>query len=112
MAWIATLTRRRAIDMIRSREASRRRESDQRLDPEPPDPVGETVVGDAERSAVSAALGSLSDLQRESLELAFYRGLTHTEIARRLGVPLGTVKTRIRAGLLSLASHMEAFSGE
>lgn len=112
LAWIAVMTRRRAIDVVRSAESSRRREQAEVGTPDPPDPVAETVVESAERVAVRRALGSLSDLQRESVELAFYGGLTHREVADRLAIPLGTVKTRIRDGLARLSGAMEAYAGE
>ncbi len=112
LAWIGVMTRRRAVDLVRSVEASRRRDTNQTAVPEPPDPVAEMIVESAERSAVQRALGQLSDLQRESVELAFYGGLTHREVAERLAVPLGTVKTRIRDGLTRLSGAMEAFARE
>lgn len=112
MAWIATITRRRAIDVVRSREAGRRREEEQRPPATVPDPVGEQIVESAEWSAMRAALASLSDLQLQSISLAFFQGKTHLQISHELDVPLGTVKTRIRDGLLRLASRMEAFAGE
>jgi RNA polymerase sigma-70 factor, ECF subfamily len=110
LAWIGVMTRRRAVDQVRSVEASRRRDTNQKPEPEPPDPVAEMIVESAERAAVQRALGQLSDLQRESVELAFYGGLTHREVAERLAVPLGTVKTRIRDGLTRLSGAMDAFA--
>lgn len=112
LGWIAVMTRRRAIDLVRSLEASRRREEADLPDPGTSDPVGEIVVESAERAAVGRAMGQLSHLQRESIELAFYAGLTHREVAERLDLPLGTVKTRIRDGLSRLSGAMEAFAGE
>lgn len=112
LAWIGVMTRRRAVDLVRSVEASRRRDTTQTPAPEPPDPVAEMIVESAERAAIQRAMGQLSDLQRESVELAFYGGLTHREVAERLAVPLGTVKTRIRDGLTRLSGAMEAFAHE
>lgn len=112
MAWIATMTRSRAIDVVRSLEASRRREANQDPAPEPNDPVAESVVIRAEHSQVHNAVLDLTDLQRESIELAFYEGLTHTQISDRLDIPLGTVKTRIRDGLLCLSAQLEELFNE
>lgn len=111
LAWIATMTRRRAIDVVRAEEASRRRETDDPASPEAADPVAENVVQIDERHRVRSAVGRLTDLQREAVELAFYGGLTHRQIADRLGIPLGTVKTRIRDGLLRLGTMMETDDG-
>jgi RNA polymerase sigma-70 factor (ECF subfamily) len=101
-AWLVTRARSRAIDRVRA--ARRRGETfvtspagdPAELPSEPaPDP-GDRV---AERRTVEGALGRLPDAQREVIELAYYDGLTQTEIAERLKQPLGTVKTRIRLGL-------------
>ncbi len=108
MGWVAVMTRRRAIDVVRSVSASRRRDDQERPPPESMDPVGEQVVDSYERRQVSAALDGLTEPQREAIDLAFFRGQTHREVANSLGVPLGTVKTRIRDGLLKLAGAMEA----
>lgn len=71
-----------------------------------PDPVSDVVVSLDERRQVRRAMDSLTDLQREALELAFFNGLSHREVAAELGAPLGTVKTRIRDGLLKLSAEM------
>jgi RNA polymerase sigma-70 factor (ECF subfamily) len=110
-AWIATMTRRRAIDAVRSVEAARRRDSDVRPAGLTTDPVGEDVIDIDERARVGAAMGSLTDLQREAIEMAFYEGLTYREVAGKLGLPLGTVKTRIRDGLIRLAEAMGTAHG-
>lgn len=111
LAWIATMARRRAIDVVRSEEASRRREADDPGGAPASDPVGENVIHLEERHRVRSALRELTDLQRRAIELAFYGGLTHHQVAERLDVPLGTVKTRIRDGLLKLGTIMEADDG-
>ena len=61
-----------------------------------------------EHQRVRNAIGSLTELQREALELAFFDGLTHRQVAEALATPLGTVKTRIRDGLLRLSAEMGA----
>lgn len=106
-SWVAVMAKRRAIDVVRATQAARERD---RIHPvgvvEPGDPVGDAVSDHEDRSRVSDALGALTDLQREALDLAFFRGLTHREVAAELDVPLGTVKTRIRDGLGRLAAAM------
>jgi RNA polymerase sigma-70 factor (ECF subfamily) len=105
-AWLLTMARSRAIDRLRARRArveARTREV-QALD-EMADvrPDAASVMLDEEQSRlVRQALGDLPLLQRIAIELAYYEGLSHTEIAERLEQPLGTVKTRIRQGLLKL----------
>jgi RNA polymerase sigma-70 factor (ECF subfamily) len=98
-AWLAVITRNRAIDALRKR----RPESDIEdviISVEP------DMAGEAERvqvrEKVRATLSGMPDGQRKALELAYYEGLTHSEIAAKTGEPLGTIKTRIRAGLLTL----------
>ena len=101
-AWIFMRARTRAIDRVR---AIRRRSEtfvaplDEGVAAAAPDPGGDAAERAEDRDLVLGALGRLSDPQREVLELAYYGGLTQTEIAERLKQPLGTVKTRIRLGL-------------
>jgi RNA polymerase sigma-70 factor (ECF subfamily) len=105
LAWLMTIARTRAIDRLRSGK----REQQTR---EPLDSVGQvTATGvDPEQASVLSerqklvrdALDSLSREQREVIELAYYAGLSHSEIALRLGQPLGTVKTRTRLGMMKL----------
>jgi RNA polymerase sigma-70 factor (ECF subfamily) len=94
-AWLCTITRTRSLDRLR-RRASRREEPSEAAPP----PTG--VPRTEEAIAVRKALDSLSGDQRRALELAYYEGLTQTEIAERLGEPLGTIKTRIRTAMIRL----------
>src|SRR5687767_4405214 len=108
-AWILTRARSRAIDRVRS---VRRRSGtfvaplDEAIAAAPdegrPDPAEQA----SDRTRVQRALGTLPDAQREVIELAYWGGLTQTEIAERLKQPLGTVKTRIRLGLERLRELM------
>jgi len=104
-AWLAVIARNRAIDGLRKR----RPETD----------IADVVVsvepdmaGDAERrramEKVRGTLGGMPAAQRSALEMAYFEGLTHTEIASKTGEPLGTIKTRIRAGLIALRKALEA----
>ena len=107
-AWIMTLVHRRAVDLVR-REERRRAE-----------PFEETSVAGAvgsaedlawlrfERERVQAALSRLPDQQREALELAYYGGFTQSELAERLGQPIGTIKSRMFAGLTRLRELLES----
>jgi RNA polymerase sigma-70 factor, ECF subfamily len=99
--WIITLVHRRAVDLVR-REDRRRTEA---LDEEPEqsaEGVHEEVALRRRREAVQTALRQLPDDQRQALELAYYGGFTQSELAERLGVPLGTIKSRMFAGLTRL----------
>jgi RNA polymerase sigma-70 factor (ECF subfamily) len=97
--WLAVIARNRAIDLLRKRH--------------PQSDIDDVVVsvepdmaGDAERARtmelVRGAMGAMPSPQRSALEMAYFEGLTHTEIAAKTGEPLGTIKTRIRTGLLAL----------
>lgn len=104
-AWLLTLTRSRAIDRLRARRARPAGVSDDRVADKLTDagPAADSQVLSSEQVArVRAALDELPLLQRAAIELAYFEGLTHAEIADRLEQPLGTVKTRIRLGMLRL----------
>jgi len=99
--WLLTLVHRRAVDVVR-REERRRTEA---LDAEPlagGESTDETAEVREERRRVQAALAQLPPDQRQALELAYYGGLSQSELAERLGVPLGTVKSRMFAALARL----------
>ncbi len=104
MAWIMTLAHRRAVDRVRSAQASSDREHRAALLDQTPafDEVTEQVESRLEREQVRRCLRGLTELQRESVALAYYRGLTYREVAELLNTPLGTVKTRLRDGLIRL----------
>jgi RNA polymerase sigma factor (sigma-70 family) len=96
--WILTVVHRRAVDLVRREE--RRRGEPLETAPEPTaGPADEDASLRDRRAAVQSALKELPGDQREALELAYYGGLTQSELAERLGVPLGTIKSRMFAGL-------------
>ncbi|WP_425459937.1 sigma-70 family RNA polymerase sigma factor [Lentzea flaviverrucosa] len=104
MTWILTMTHRRAVDRVRSAQAAADR--DERVAvlgaTTPFDEVVEQVTERLEQRKVRRCLGFLTELQRESVQLAYYQGYSYPEVARLLDVPLGTVKTRMRDGLIRL----------
>jgi RNA polymerase sigma-70 factor (ECF subfamily) len=103
-AWILTIAHRRAIDRVRADQASRQRTARVGRDQQQRDydAVAEAVETAFEHEQVRLALGSLTALQREAVELAYYQGYTYREVAEVLDTPLGTVKTRMRDGLIRL----------
>ncbi|WCO68654.1 ECF RNA polymerase sigma factor SigK [Iamia majanohamensis] len=107
--WIATIAHRRAVDRVRSEQAERdRRVRDaERHGAADPDPVAGSVAHEAERAEVTEALDHLTDLQRQTIELAYYGGYTYAQVAEILELPLGTVKTRIRDGMIRLRDTLE-----
>ena len=107
-SWIMTCAHRRAVDRVRSAESAARRDDlDGRRDQgRPYDEVVEQVETSLEREHVRRGLEALTDLQREAVVLAYYGGYSHREIAELLGVPSGTVKTRLRDGLIRLRDHL------
>jgi RNA polymerase sigma-70 factor (ECF subfamily) len=109
-AWLLTIARSRAIDHLRARR-TRPASSDGVLPSDLPD-LGssqESVILSGEQiGRLKHAMSELPLLQRVAIELAYYEGLTHTEIAARLEEPLGTIKTRIRLGLLRLREALAA----
>ncbi len=104
-AWIARVTRNRALDTLRSRAL--RVEGEMPVDVPLDGSLDETVFAMLDSERVRKALGLLPEEQRGPIELGFFGGVTHEEIARRTATPLGTVKTRIRAGLRKLRSALE-----
>jgi RNA polymerase sigma-70 factor (ECF subfamily) len=104
MTWALTIAHRRAIDRVRSEQASvDREERAERLDPRRSfDEVSEAILATVDRERVRRALDELTVLQRESILLAYYQGLTYREVSGVLHVPLATIKTRMRDGLIRL----------
>ena len=107
-SWIMTCAHRRAVDRVRSAESAARRDdlAGRRDQGRPYDEVAEQVESSLERDHVRRGLQALTALQREAVVLAYYGGHTHREIAELLGVPTGTVKTRLRDGLIRLRDHL------
>jgi RNA polymerase sigma-70 factor (ECF subfamily) len=110
MTWALTLAHRRAVDRVRSAQARRVREDRFVVESVERDfdEVSEAVTKNLEREQVRRCLGSLTTLQRESVELAYYGGRTYVEVADLLKTPLGTVKTRLRDGLIRLRDCLGA----
>lgn len=103
MSWVMMLAHRRAVDRVRSAQASAEREQRAGREATPAyDVVAENVQTRLEREQVRRCLTTLTDTQRESVTLAYYAGYTYREVAELLKVPLGTVKTRMRDGLIRL----------
>ena len=114
LAWIMTIARTRAIDRVRST-----RQEQQRRDPldtvqavrsESADPEQDSVISER-RFIVRQALAELAPEQRQVIELAYYSGMSHSEIAATLGQPLGTVKTRTRLGMMRLREALAPVLG-
>lgn len=103
-SWLLTMTHRRAVDRVRSSQATRDRDlavgikefEDDR------DDVAETAETRVELERVRKALRTLTEYQQQALELVYFRGLSHREAAREVGVAIGTMKTRIRDALITL----------
>lgn len=109
MTWVLTFAHRRTVDRVRREKSYAERQARERVltgrtveyDP------GERVEADESRARVRAALETLPAPQREALVLAYFGGQSYPEVAAQLGVPLGTVKTRIRQGMLRLRDRLE-----
>ena len=119
LSWLSMITRTRALDFVRarSRRSKALTHATQQMGDEPI-AFGAHIcfasdrLEEEERAvAVSSALHSLSAPQRAAIELSFFAGLTHLEIAERLGEPLGTVKTRIRLGIHHMRNTLGALAG-
>ena len=115
VAWLLTIARSRAIDRLRStRQEQQRKEPLDSASAESAsaaDPEEESVISERKR-IVRSALENLSPEQREVIELAYFSGLSHSEIAAKLGQPLGTVKTRTRLGMMKLRDALKPIIGE
>jgi RNA polymerase sigma-70 factor (ECF subfamily) len=112
LPWIVRLTRNRAIDRLRARRSRAEIEAPgggvAEVMPASDIQSPETVGLDAERrQALTDALAGLPPEQRQLIEGAFFEGYTHSELARRFNLPLGTVKTRIRTGMIAMRQHLE-----
>ena len=101
-AWVMTMAHRRAVDRVRSVQKESERERRTASADIPYDDVIEAVESSLERERVRRCLASLTDLQRESVTLAYYSGYTYDQVASLLGVPTGTIKTRMRDALIRL----------
>jgi RNA polymerase sigma factor (sigma-70 family) len=111
--WLLSIVHHRAVDAVR-----RRRPTTELPEAEAPPPpslrlpdIWGEVAGNIDREEIAAALATLSDVQREAIELAYFGGLTQVEIADRTGAPLGTVKSRVRLGLLAMRAALTGETG-
>jgi RNA polymerase sigma-70 factor (ECF subfamily) len=104
ISWLLTLVHRRAVDRVRSAEAAGRRDESYHHQNHtvPHDSTADEAHASFEARRVRGALRTLTPIQREALELAYFGGYTHTEVATMLDLPIGTAKTRIRDGLIRL----------
>ncbi|HKR68257.1 MAG TPA: ECF RNA polymerase sigma factor SigK [Streptosporangiaceae bacterium] len=104
--WAMTIAHRRAVDRVRSAAAAAEREKRTTMLVPPADDVADAVEASLERERVRRCLNGLTKLQRESITLAYYGGYSYREVAGLLGITLGTIKTRIRDGLIRLRDCM------
>ncbi len=115
-AWLLVMTRSRALDRLRSRRAADRAIPSTDTDPDILPDAGLrqdlVAINDEQAAGLRRALDELPGDQRSAIELAFFEGLTHPEVAARLAQPLGTVKTRIRLGLTKLREVFVRSSGQ
>jgi RNA polymerase sigma-70 factor (ECF subfamily) len=108
VSWALTMAHRRAVDRVRAETSAAQRE--QKYAPDPvtgPDEVEAAVEASLDSQRVRRCLGGLTELQREAVQLAYYGGYTYPQVGKLLGVALGTVKTRIRDGLIRMRDCME-----
>ncbi len=119
VGWLTTITRTRALDLIRARGRRARMTESAGTQLDEPAAMGEGFrspdagIDEADRAlAVASALNELPMAQRRAIELAFFEGLTHPEVAERLREPLGTVKTRIRLGMHKLRDMLSGLATE
>jgi RNA polymerase sigma-70 factor (ECF subfamily) len=109
LAWLTTIARNRAVDRLRQGKLDATSLGDLTSSLHPPGEDGtpsQDAAGREDASEVRRALRELPSIQRRAIELAFFEGLSHAEVADALGKPLGTVKTRIRAGLAAIRARL------
>ena len=106
LGWLLGIARNRAIDRLR-RKTVHLRAVEAAVEPFAPEDPERLAALEERRRCVQEALDALPADQRELIEQAYFLGLTHAELAARHNLPLGTVKTRIRAGMMSLRGHLE-----
>ena len=110
LAWLMTLAHRRAVDRVRSEQAASQRESrygSANVDL-PADRVADAVIHRDERRQVTECLGSLTDIQRECIQMAYYEGLTYVQVSERLSANLATIKSRMRDAIRGLRNCLGA----
>ncbi|HEX9063636.1 MAG TPA: ECF RNA polymerase sigma factor SigK [Streptosporangiaceae bacterium] len=108
LAWMATIAHRRAVDRVRSEQRAADRDRRAATHAVAYDEVAESAEHNLERERVRRCLKWLTELQREAVTLAYYRGRTYREVAALLGIPAGTVSTRMRDGLIRLRDCLGA----
>ncbi|WP_201774074.1 sigma-70 family RNA polymerase sigma factor [Demequina oxidasica] len=112
-SWVLTIAHRRAVDRVRREQRQRQQMeaeaavAEREATPAEQDAVVERDFAEFQNARVRTAVATLSDKQREAVELAFYQGQTHVEVSDQLGIPLGTAKTRIRDALTKLRDALE-----
>ena len=108
LGWLLTIVHRKAVDRVRSAEAASHRDATYHRETQQVehDQTAESAHASLEAQRVRGAVATLTAVQREAVELAFFGGYTHTEVATMLDVPVGTAKTRIRDGLIRLRDAM------
>jgi RNA polymerase sigma-70 factor (ECF subfamily) len=108
MSWMLTMTHRRAVDRVRASQASRDRDVRIGIRDHAPafDSVAESVEIHIESERVKVAMQRLTELQRQAVSLAYFGGYTHNEVSQMLKVPIGTVKTRLRDGMIRLRDEL------
>ena len=109
-SWAAILVRNKAIDRLRASQRRTRLAEDAEAEfvlPDSSESANDAAYGHEKAKLIQSAIGSLPEEQRRAIELAYFSGLTQNEISEKLGEPLGTIKARIRRGLLKLRDQLE-----